>query len=195
MPEKSKANGINSDFENTMGSLNDEQLKEVLKKRNLYQPEAAQAAIKEAIKRGLIYSEEDLVNTEYRAKPMKKKLFPEIENIKIRVKIRKSLARGLLLSGILPLIYGVVRMNAGSANEGAQILLFGVVWMGISAWLIRQYSKTAISILFGLAGLSAIYTIILLVSQPRFVFMDKFIVATLYLLIAYGLAYLFRLKT
>ena len=195
MPEKSKANGINSDFENTMGSLNDEQLKEVLKKRNLYQPEAAQAAIKEAIKRGLIYSEEDLVNTEYRAKPMKKKLFPEIENIKIRVKIRKSLARGLLLSGILPLIYGVVRMNAGSANEGALVLLFGVVWMGISAWLIRQYSKTAISILFGLAGLSAIYTIILLVSQPRFVFMDKFIVATLYLLIAYGLAYLFRLKT
>ncbi len=195
MPEKSKANGINSDFENTMGSLNDEQLKEALKKRNLYQPEAAQAAIKEAIKRELIYSEEDLVNTEYRAKPMKKKLFPEIDNKKIRVKIRKSVARGLLLSGILPTIYGVVRMNAGFANEGVLILLFGVVWMGISAWLIRQYSKTAISVLFGLAGLAAIYSIILLSSQPRFAFMDKFIVATLFALVAYGLTYLLRLKT
>ena len=82
MPEISKANGINSDFENTMGSLNDEQLKEVLKKRKLYQPEAAQAAIKEAIKRELIHSEEDLVKTEFRAKPLKKRLFPEIENKK-----------------------------------------------------------------------------------------------------------------
>lgn len=195
MPEISKANGINSDFENTMGSLNDEQLKEVLKKRKLYQPEAAQAAIKEAIKRELIHSEEDLVKTEFRAKPLKKRLFPEIENKKIRVKIRKSLARGLLLSGILPLIYGVVRMNAGFANEGTLILLFGVVWMGISAWLIRQYSKTAISILFGLTGLSAIYSVFLLGSQHRFVFMDKFIVVTLFALIAYGLTYLLRLKT
>src|SRR5690554_6288827 len=99
MTEKSKGskNISKPDFKEVMGKLNDESLTEVLRKRNLYQPEAARSAIDEAIRRGLINSEEDLLSEKYRIQPLKTRLFPEIENEHLRVKIRKSISRSLLI--------------------------------------------------------------------------------------------------
>jgi hypothetical protein len=193
MPKISITSDHNSDFEELMGEMDDERLKEVLQKRNHYQEKAVEAAVREAIGREIIHSEEDLMAPEFRTKPLKTKLFPDIENEHIRNKIRKSMARGLLIAGILPLIWGVVKLNNGYRNEGLVVLIFGLLWMGIASSLIRQLVPTSLKFLYALVVVSLVYTVRLLLSQAFVEFMDAFIIAVLYMLIFYGLTYLWRL--
>jgi hypothetical protein len=193
MPKISITSDHNSDFEELMGEMDDERLKEVLQKRNHYQEKAVEAAVREAIGREIIHSEEDLMAPEFRTKPLKTKLFPDIENEHIRNKIRKSMARGLLIAGILPLIWGVVKLNNGYRNEGLVVLIFGLLWMGIASSLIRQMVPTSLKFLYALVVVSLVYTVRLLLSQAFVEFMDAFIIAVLYMLIFYGLTYLWRL--
>jgi hypothetical protein len=194
MPRKAKTTDLNNDIGLRIQELEDEQLKDVLKKRKLYQEQAADAAISEAIRRDIISSEEDLHDPDYRHEPLKPKLFPVIENPKNKNNIRKSVSRGLLLAGLLPTVWGMVRLNAGFTGEGMLLLVYGVLWMGFSASLIRRFSMTAIRFLFAFAALSAAYIIRWLVITPQIVFMDLFIVIVLYALMAYGLFFILRLK-
>ena len=194
MPGKAKEPEYQQNFEVIIREMGDAQLRDVLRKRNLYQADAARAAINEAIKREIISSESDLHSPEFRHEPLKPRLFPKIESAKNRYRIRKSLARGLLLAGILPTIWGMVRFNAGFTAEGILITTFGIGWMSLSAALIRKFQKTVVQFLFVLALLSVIYTVQRLVEMSRLVFMDLFIIAVLYLLIAYGLLFLYRLR-
>ena len=197
MTEKSKGskNISKPDFKEVMGTLNDEALTEVLRKRNLYQPEAARSAIDEAIRRGLINSEEDLLSEKYRIQPLKTRLFPEIENEHLRVKIRKSISRSLLISGILPLIFGAIRIQSGNLNEAALILIFGFIWSAFSFRLMKSFSRNIICFLLILAGISLFYIIMLLAGQPGINLIDKIAVSFFYLLLFYGLLFLLRLKT
>ena len=197
MTEKSKGskNISKPDFKEVMGTLNDEALTEVLRKRNLYQPEAARSAIDEAIRRGLINSEEDLLSEKYRIQPLKTRLFPEIENEHLRVKIRKSISRSLLISGILPLIFGAIRIQSGNLNEAALILIFGLIWSAFSFRLMKSFSRNIICFLLILAGISLFYIIMLLAGQPGINLIDKIAVSFFYLLLFYGLLFLLRLKT
>jgi len=177
-----------------MEKLNDEELTEVLRKRNLYKEEAAKIAIQEAQKRGLIQSEKDLLAPKFRPEPLKARFIPDINNPKSRNKIRKSIGRSFVIAGILPVIRGIVKINTGIIPEGLMVLAFGLAWIGVSAWMIRQFTSTAVKILFVLTGVSLFYIIQLLISNPVFVFLDWFIAAMLYLLIAYGLIFVLRLK-
>ncbi len=196
MAKKSKEdeNISKPDFEKAMGKLSDEELIRALEKRNLYQPEAARSAVDEAIKRGLINSEDDLISEKYRAQPLKTRLFPKIENSDSRMKTRKSISRSLLISGILPLIFGVLRMQSGNFNEAALILFFGFIWMGFSFSLTRNYSVNIIRFLLGLASISLIFTFKLLIRQPVISRIDIIAVSFFYLLLFYGLLFLLRLK-
>ena len=197
MTKKSKGskNISKPDFKEVMGTLNDEALTEVLRKRNLYQPEAARSAIDEAIRRGLINSEEDLLSEKYRIQPLKTRLFPEIENEHLRVKIRKSISRSLLISGILPFIFGAIRIQSGNLNEAALILIFGLIWSAFSFRLMKSFSRNIICFLLILAGISLFYIIRLLAGQPGINLIDKIAVSFFYLLLFYGLLFLLRLKT
>ena len=68
MTKKSIANSNQSDFRSLIPDYNNDELINVLKKRKQYQKEAAEVAIQEAIKRGLIYSEQDLFADEFQDK-------------------------------------------------------------------------------------------------------------------------------
>lgn len=193
MPLNSNSFEQKSDFTETMAELSEKQLVEVLKKRSLYQEAAAKQAVREAIKRGIIHTEDDLLGTEYREKRLKRQLFPEIEDEKIRNKIRRSISRGFLLSGSLPAILSVIRLTRGNFTEGALLLAFAVIWMGTSAWMFQQFSRAALVLLVVLFAVSFFYTLKLLLAPFSYSIMDKFIVVILYLLIAYGLMYLNRL--
>jgi hypothetical protein len=194
MPLKSNSTEQKTDFADTMAELSNEQLVEVLKKRKLYQDAAAKQAIQEAIDRGIIHSEEDLFGSEFREKKLRRQLFPEIENEKIRNKVRRSISRGLFLAGSLPAILGVIRLTRGNQLEGILLLGFTVIWLSASAWLFRRFSQIAFSTLAGLAILSLIYALLQFFTPPGYSLMDKFIVIVLYLLIAYGLTYIKRLN-
>ena len=194
MPGKSKIQEQNIDFEKTYRELSDEQLVDVLRKRKYYQNVAVGVAIEEALKRGLIQSENDLYEPEFEVEPLKPRLFPKIENDRNRLKIRKSVARGLFIAGILPIIWGFVRFNAGFGAEGILLVVFGLTWMAFSAWLIRRFSTKAVFILFALEILSMFYAGKLLIFSSQIIFLDVFIVVVLYLFIIYGLLFIRRLK-
>lgn len=197
MTEKSKRveNISGHDFSEIMSGLTDEELVKALKKRNLYQPEAARSAMDEAIKRGLIHSEDDLLSETYKTQPLKTGLFPEIENDQVREKIRKSISRSLLIAGVLPIVFGVVRINSGNINEGISALIFGLVWLGLSFRLLKNHSKTIIYILLALTGASLFYTVHLSGSQAVFNLIDKITIGFFYLLLIYGILFLLRLKS
>ena len=194
MPLNSNSTEQKTDFAETMAEMSNEQLVEVLKKRNLYQEAAAKQAIHEAIKRGIIHSEEDLIGPEFREKKLRRQLFPAIENEKIRNKIRRSISRGLFLAGSLPAILGVIRLTRGNQPEGILLLVFAAIWLGASVWLFRKFSRIAFNVLAGLGLLSLVYALKQFFTPPGYSVMDKFIVVMLYLLIAYGLAYIYRLN-
>ncbi len=194
MPGKASTTHIDHDFEERMQELEDEQLRKVLKKRNLYQEEAAKAAIREAIRREIIASEEDLHAPDFRHEPLKPRLFPLIENPRNKFRIRRSVSRGLLLAGLLPTIWGMVRLNAGVPVEGIVLIGFGLLWMALSASLIRRFSMTSVRLLFVLAVLSLIYIVRWMIVTPQILFMDLFIIIVLYALMAYGLFFVLRLK-
>jgi hypothetical protein len=193
MPLNSNSTEQKTDFAETMAQLSNEQLIEVLKKRNLYQEAAAKQAIHEAIERDIIQSEEDLFGPEFREKKLRRQLFPEIEHEKIRNKIRRSISRGLFLAGSLPAIFGVIRLNRGNQSEGILLFAFAVIWLGASVWLFRMFSRIAFNTLAALSLLSLIYALKQLFTPPGYSVMDTFIVVMLYLLIAYGIAYIKRL--
>lgn len=194
MPLNSNSTEQKTDFAAAMAGLSNEQLIEVLIKRKLYQEAAAKQAIREAIERGIIHSEEDLFGPEFREKKLKRQLFPEIENEKIRDRIRRSISRGLFLAGSLPAILGVIRLTRGNQSEGILLFVFAAIWLGASVWLFRLFSRIAFNTLAGLFLLSLIYALKQLFTPPGYSVMDKFIIVILYLLIAYGLAYIKRLN-
>lgn len=194
MPGKASMTNIKHDFDEKMQELEDEQLRKVLKRRKLYQEEAAKAAINEAIRRDIISSEEDLHAPDYRHEPLKPRLFPLIENPRNRFRIRRSVSRGLLLAGLLPVIWGMVRYNAGVAVEGLLLIGFGVLWMALAASLIRRFSIASVHLLFAMAVVSLVYIVRWMIITPQLVFMDLFIIVVLYALMAYGLFFILRLK-
>jgi hypothetical protein len=195
MPEIETNNRDEDEFGETMSRLNDEQLREVLKKKSLYQKEAVKIAVQEAISRKIIRSEEDLSGPRFRPEPLKSGLFPGINSSETGSKIRKSIGRSLLIAGLVPVIWGVVQINAGEIPEGLMVLLFGVTWMSLSFWMTRQYASAAVISLIMLAGVALIYILKLLSANPSSGFLDWFIVSALFLLVGYGLAFAYRLKS
>lgn len=193
MPGRSNQPEYHNGFVDVFQQMEDEQLLEVLEKRNLYQPEAAEAAVQEAVSRGLIASADELPAPLIKEKHLRLKLFPVIEHPKTRIRIRKSVARMLFLAGLLPAIWGIVRFNSGFSTEGVVLVVYALLWMGSAAWLIRTYKYPAIVFLVVLAILSLVYIVRLLLFYPGFIFMDFFIISVLYLLMIYGLVFIIRL--
>jgi hypothetical protein len=181
---------IKSDFRNDIPEYSDEQIIEVLKKRDHYQPEAAKLAIEEAIKRKIIHSEQDLFSEEYKVEELSRSMFPGIEDGSLKHRIRKSIARSLVISGLIPTVYGLVQFNAGQKLSGVHLVLFGLLWIFISAQLIKGYKK--VFVLFLLVGLIAaiVFVFAQLILSANSKFMDFFISAVLFLLVGYGVVFL-----
>jgi hypothetical protein len=179
-----------ADFKKDIANYPDEKIIEILKLRDYYQPEAAQQAIHEAIKRGIIFSEQDLFAEEYKVAKMDASLFPKIEDEKTKNSIRKSIARSLVICGVIPVVFGLVENNRGNAVEGSIILLFGLLWIYGSAQLIRSYHKLFVVSLFIGVLISMVYIGTKLISSNSFIFIDFFIPLSLFFLIVYGLFFM-----
>ena len=162
--------------------------------RDHYQPEAAKLAIQEALKRGIINSEQDLFSEEYRCVEIQFSLFPKIKRDRNRIKIRRSIARSLVICSALPVVYGLVEMKTGNRWEGAAILLFGLLWLFCSAQLIKVFHVLFIRCLLVGTVLGAFYIFFRLISSQSYTFMDFFLVFVLAGLIFYGLIFLARNK-
>jgi len=159
--EKSNNENQIPEFKKIIAGYSDDELRKVLKKRKLYQKEAAEFAIQEAIRRGIIYSEQDLFAREYMDEPDKFSIFPTIESEKTSTKFKTSISRSLLILGVLPVIWGVIKILGGHSFEGILIFIFGAAWSFTSFQLMRLENPNVklIYFMFIMAVLAAGYVI------------------------------------
>lgn len=194
MMEKSNDEIVVPKFREIIANYSDEELRKVLKKRKLYQKEAADFAIEEAIKRGLIFTEQDLFSPEFQQEPGKFTLFPAIENEKARTKFIKSIARSLLILGALPLVMGGMKIFETQSLEGILIFLFGAVWGIVSFQFLRSVKMNQIILMYLLLAVAVGYVVKMFVSAGYAKITDVLFAAITLGLIAYGIEYLHKLK-
>ncbi len=194
MTEKSKEENTKHNFKEIYANYSDDDLTDVLKKRKHYQKEAAKTAIREAIKRGIINSEQDLFSEEFRVEPLRFSILPTIENENARQKIRKSVARSLLIIGVLPVVWGAIRVFRADTFEGVILFILGSFWIYISIQLVKEVLTKWINLLYLLLGAAIIYTVSNFAEQKSLVFMDAIVAAILFGFILYGLLFIRKLK-
>ena len=194
MTEKSSEENQIPEFKRIISNYTDEELRKVLKKRKLYQNDAAEFAIEEAIKRGLIFSEQDLFAREFQPEPEKFSLFPTIENEKVRAKFRKSITRWLMISGALPMVWGGIKIYKTQSLEGILIFVFGVIWSFVSFQLMRSVNKKLITALFLLLVLVTGYFVKIFIYVNFLKLFDVLITTMAVGFIAYGIGFLGKLK-
>jgi hypothetical protein len=194
MAEKSKRKMEKPDFRILFPGYSDEKIMEILKKRKFYQPEAAQLAVEEAIKRGIIHSEQDLFDENFKEKPLKTSIFPAIEDEKNSQKIRKSISRMLMVAGVVPVVSGILKIRNEVITEGGIIMAFGMVWIFLSVLIFRKMNKKTGYLLTGMLILSAIYLINGFLHSEKIVATDIFAFTIFYLLYGYGLLFICRMK-
>lgn|GEM_PF-3594446 len=172
----------------------DEQILKILKQRTYYTQEAVQLAIDEAIKRKILNSEQDLISEKYRIEELQFSWFPKPHNQENRKRISRSIGRSLVICGVLPVVFGLVEMNTADRTSGSLILLFGLLWIFLSAQMQRSYHRVIPVLLLTANVLATAYVYFRLLSNGVDVFMDYFICTVLFLLINYGVVYFSRIN-
>ena len=194
MTDKSNEENQIPQFKQIIANYSDEELRKVLKKRILYQKEAAGFAIQEAIRRGLIFSEQDLFAAEFKDEPVKFSLFPTIENEKARGKFKKSIARSLLILGSLPVVWGGMKVFQTQSLEGILIFIFGVAWIFTSFQLLRSVNIKLIYFMFLLLILATIYIVKFFISSVSLTTIDILVTVLLVGFVIYGIGFLGKMK-
>ena len=195
MTEKSNDDAKAPEFKQIIAAYSDDELRNVLKKRKLYQKDAADFAIQEAIRRGIIYSEQDLFAKEYKHEPEKFSIFPTIENEKARAKFKKSVSRSLLILGVVPLVLGGIKIFETQSIEGIIIFVFGVVW-SLSSFQLMQKAVNAklVYLLFLLLVLALGYIVKMMISAHSLTTIDLLVTFIGVGFVLYAIGFLLKLK-
>jgi hypothetical protein len=194
MKEESNNQNMNPDFKAQYLTLSDNEILDILKKRAHYQKAASDAAIQEAIKRGLIHSEQDLFSEQFRVEPLRTSIFPTIENEEKRVKTRKSLVRSLLIAGAIPVVWGALQIYRSNALEGVSLILLGLLWAGIILHSVKNAGSKLVYLLYLLWAAATIYLSKEIYSLSFVSVTDIFITAACCLLVLYGLLFFRKLS-
>jgi hypothetical protein len=195
MTEKSNGDPSTPEYMAIIGAYTDDEIRQVLKKRKLYQKDAADFAIQEAIRRGIIYSEQDLFSKEYNYEPEKFSLFPTIENQKARAKFKKSIARSLLILGAIPVVLGAIKIFGAQTLEGIALFVFGALWGFSSFQLMMGSNKKLINLLFLLLAVAAVYLVSEMVAYRAINIVDILVAMIGVGFIAYGIGFLSKLES
>lgn len=173
-----------------MSEYSDEEIISILRKHKLYEPEAQKIAIAEAIRRGIIHSEQDLFSENFKTEPSRFTLFPHPEKKETILRIVKSISRALLLAGVIPIIFGVLKFQVFKYAEGSALVFTGLIWI-TSAWLIfSRQEKKFLSLLLVIALLSAVYVARILFLLKGLRVMDYVVPSILFVVVIYCLFYL-----
>lgn len=113
---------VNS-FEYRLKEVSDEEIITILRLREHYQAHAVKAAIKEALKRGIISSMEELEKDKFKPQPLPpRSLFPISLVESQNNSIFKSLCRINYLFGIIPVVFAI--FQAVNHNYASAIISF-----------------------------------------------------------------------
>ncbi|VAW23758.1 hypothetical protein MNBD_BACTEROID01-514 [hydrothermal vent metagenome] len=179
-----------NEFSKKVAGYSDDELIEVLKNRSHYKGQAAQLAVKEALKRGIIRSEADLPEKEYEVKPSRFTIFPPVKNAGSREQLIRSLARSVLLTGVIPLIFGFIKISGKDIMEGIVLLLLGIIWILASAMVLRKLEEKFVYVVLFICFLSFFYVYRFFSQVQLLRVTDMFIAIVIYGLVFYCLLYI-----
>lgn len=169
-----------------------EELIAALKRRSQYREDAADFAIQEAIRRGIIHSEQDLFSEKFREEKGTFSWLPVPHTKDARERVKKSILRSLYITGLIPLAYGGLQLYRGVDFPAEIAIVFGLIWIALSVLLTRNLKKW---IFYGLGvmdlGGGAFILQRIVGSVPSF--FDFFAVIVLILMVLYSLVYFYRI--
>ncbi|MBN1927057.1 MAG: hypothetical protein JW798_14590 [Prolixibacteraceae bacterium] len=126
-------------FEYRLREVSNEEIISILRYREHFQPHAVKAAIKEALKRGIINSIDDLDKDEFKPQALPpRSLFPISLNDKQNLAIFKSLCRVFYGFGLIPVIMGIFLITEGSYLFAVSVILIGLFIIIVTYQLERQ---------------------------------------------------------
>ncbi len=148
------SNQVNSrliNFYERYSSHTDAQILEILKNQNDYQENARSAAVKIAIERQLIYTEQDLLAPEFQnSKNTRLTMFPQTTSAYHYQRLVGSIFRFLYVLSFPPIVYGFLKYAEGYIDQTILSVGIGLVWF-LSVILLKRSEKPVILIpLFGI---------------------------------------------
>lgn len=182
-------------LEERIRGLSHSELVMLLRKRKHYRPEAVAEAVAEAMRRGIITREEDLLQPAFDEPLKEQTFFPAPDHREGRIRLLKSLLRGIMLAGLIPVIYGIMKFTLQKYVEGTGLVCLGVLWIGLTWWIQEKHDKRALIPLSLLLLFSLVYAIriLLFFSEPGWT--DFLFPLVLFGLLSYFLLYVRSLLT
>jgi hypothetical protein len=182
------------DFYEKYTKHTDNEILDILKRRKDYQDLAVESAVKIAIERKLILSEQDLLSPEF--EPVKSyggKLFPYVSNEYHRKRLVGSIFRFLYMMSFLPIVFGIMKYAGGQLSLTFLGVGIGVVWFILSFLLSRSNKKFIFIPLFVILTFTLLYIGWQIFDKSSFHLLDLFVLLVATILPAYLLLFLRRL--
>ncbi len=133
-------------FYERYSNYTDTQILEILKNQKGYQEGARNAAVKIAVERQLINSEQDLLSPEFqKSKNTGLTLFPQMTSFYHHQRLLGSIFRFLYVLSFLPVVYGFLKYAEGYIDQTILGLCVGIVWF-LLILLLKKTEKPVILI-------------------------------------------------
>lgn len=151
MSDSDQGNQGTIHFYERYSNYTDTQILEILKNQKGYQEGARNAAVKIAVERQLINSEQDLLSPEFQKnKNTGLTLFPQMTSFYHHQRLLGSIFRFLYVLSFLPVVYGFLKYAEGFLDQTIIGVSVGVVWF-LLILLLKKTEKAFI--LFPLFGI------------------------------------------
>jgi len=138
-------------FYERYSSHTDAQILEILKNQKDYQENARSAAVKIAIERQLIHSEQDLLASEFQnSRNTKLTLFPQTTSAYHYHRLVGSIFRFLYVLSFLPIVYGFLKYAEGYIDQTILGVGVGLAWFLLVVLLKRSAKPVILIPLFGI---------------------------------------------
>ncbi|HET6555935.1 MAG TPA: hypothetical protein VFG54_01385 [Prolixibacteraceae bacterium] len=175
-------------------TYSDQQIKTILKNHHDYQESAVTAAIKIAIERELIHSDQDLMAPEYQNRtPRKLTAFPEIPDAYQYKKVVASIFRVLFLVSFIPIVFGIMKYAEGQLHFTYMGLGLGILWLTLTFVLRKTRKLILVFIQMMLLLPISVILGVRLTNQKIFPATDMLVLVILTFLVTYFLLYLKKL--
>jgi hypothetical protein len=180
-------------FEYRLKELSDEEIVSILRFRDHYQPQAQRDAIKEALRRGIISSIDDLNNEEFKQQPIpSKSIFPVSMVEAQNQSVFKSLCRICYAYGIFPLIFGILKIIENRLILGIVALALGISILYVT-YMIDKEKKLFLSQLLLALNVPAIGFAIYQLATTHPSAMDVFVIILIISILLYTTLYINKL--
>ncbi len=144
------------DYYEKYKDYSDQEIFEILRNHKEYQDSAVSGAVKIALERKLIHSDQDLMAPEFQQKrSFHFALFPRINNSFHHQRLIGSIFRYLFVVSLIPVVYGFLKYGEGKLDQTIWGVALGILWFGLCLWLKKTLR---LAILFPIFGLLAFLT-------------------------------------